>query len=122
MIDDGKRLPVSFYQMTSGRVPVREWLKKLDAKERFVIGTDMKTVEYGWPVGMPVCEQLGNGLYAVRSHLPTRKIARVMFCIQDNEMILLHGFIKKSQKIPLRELELARKRKLDLEVQGNEEK
>jgi phage-related protein len=120
MVDDDKRLPVSFYQMASGRVPVREWLQELEDEEKLVIGTDLKTVEYGWPLGMPTCEPLGNGLYAVRSHLPTHKIARVMFLIHDGHMVLLHGYIKKSKKIPQNELEIARMRKLDVEDNSNE--
>ncbi len=68
------------------------------------------TVEFGWPIGMPVCRPMGNGLYGVRSALPGNRIARVLFCIADNQMILLHGFIKKSPKAPKQELDLARVR------------
>jgi phage-related protein len=73
------------------------------------IGEDIRTVELGWPIGMPVCRALGKGLYEVRTRLRDR-IARVCFTIDGDEMILLHGFIKKSQTTPLADLELARKR------------
>lgn len=65
--------------------------------------------EQGWPIGMPVCRPLGQGLHEVRTTLDNR-IARVLFGIAGDEMVLLHGFIKKSQKTPKAELELARNR------------
>ena len=115
MTEGEKRLPVDFFQTESGREPVREWLKSLDDKEKLLTGTDIKTVEYGWPIGMPTCESLGKGLFAVRTSLSTNKIARVIFCVHEGRMILLHGFIKKSQRIPKKELDLALKRKSQLE-------
>jgi phage-related protein len=93
-----KRVPARFYQTDSGNEPVREWLKQLEVSDRKIIGADIKTVEYGWPIGMPTCRSMGKGLYEVRSSLPSEKIARVLFCIYEEEMILLHGFIKKTQK------------------------
>jgi phage-related protein len=78
--------------------------------DRRVIGADIKTVEFGWPIGMPVCKSLGAGLWEVRSSLAAGRIARVLFTIRDGQMYLLNGFIKKSQKVPLAEIELARKR------------
>jgi phage-related protein len=73
---------------------------------------DIKTVEFGWPIGMPVCRPLGEGLYEVRSDLSQNKIGRVLFYIDsESRMVLLHGFIKKSQKAPTADLELARKNK-----------
>jgi phage-related protein len=92
-----------------GAEPVRDWLKALDKADRARIGEDIRTVEFGWPIGMPVCKPLGHGLYEVRTTLKNR-IARVLFGIVDDEMVLLHGFIKKSQVTPKNELELARKR------------
>ena len=73
-------------------------------------GQDIATVEYGWPVGMPACRSLGQGLWEVRSTLPGNRIARVIFCIAHGHMVLLHGFIKKTQKIPDEDLALARRR------------
>src|SRR4028119_1988379 len=110
MPDEGKILPVAFYQMNSGREPVREWLKGLPFADKRVIGEDLKTVEYGWPVGMPVCRSLGEGLWEVRSNLPGGRTARVLFCIAGGSIVLLHGFIKKTQKTPEGDLALARQR------------
>jgi len=104
-----KRITARFYRQPSGREPVRDWLLSLSREERLVIGTDIKTVEFGWPVGLPVCRSLGDGLWEVRSSLGNR-IARVLFCIVDDTMWLLHGFIKKQQKTPPQDLALARKR------------
>jgi phage-related protein len=90
---------------------VRDWLKDLDAKDRRTIGMDLKDVEYGWPVGMPLCRSLGHGLWEVRSSISHGRIARVIFCVEEGEMILLHGFIKKTQKTPPQDVDLALKRK-----------
>lgn len=94
-----------------GNEPVRDWLLSLPRDDKKIIGADIKTVEYGWPIGMPVCKPLGSGLYEVRSNLASRRISRVIFCIHENQMILLHAFIKKDQKAPLNEISLARQRK-----------
>ena len=106
-----KIIKVIFYETDAGNKPVREWLSSLCLDDKKIIGEDMKTVEYGWPVGMPVCKSIGNELYEVRSNLTDGKIARVIFVIEQGYMILLHGFIKKTQKIPKKDLELAKKRK-----------
>lgn len=111
-----KRVPARFYQSEGSNEPVREWLKQLEPSERKIVGADIKTVEYGWPIGMPTCRSMGKGLYEVRSSLPNGKIARVLFCVLGNQMILLHGFIKKTQKTPPKELDLALKRKRILEA------
>lgn len=88
---------------------MREWLKGLSPDDRKRIGEDIKTVEFGWPVGMPVCRPLGGGIYEVRSGLAQNRIARVLFYIdRKTRMVLLHGFIKKTQKTPGEDLELAR--------------
>lgn len=89
---------------------MRDWLKDLPSEERREIGQDIATVEYGWPVGMPVCRPLGQGLWEVRSSLPGNRIARVLFCITQKRMILLHGFVKKTQTISNEDLALARRR------------
>jgi len=117
MAVERKRKPARFYRTDSGGEPVREWLKSLDKQDRFFIGTDIKTVEYGWPIGMPVCRPMGKGLYEVRTNLAGNRIARVLFCIAEGEMVLLHAFMKKSQKIPKSDLDLAidRKRRLETE-------
>lgn len=111
MLEPRKRIPALFYRTASGGEPVCEWLKSLDRQDRLLIGTDIKTVEFGWPIGMPVCRSIGKGLYEVRTDLPGNRIARVMFCVSGARMILLHGFIKKSQKMPKSDLGLAMDRK-----------
>lgn len=92
-----KRVPARFYKNENGNEPVRDWLKNLDKDARYLIGVDIKTVEFGFPIGMPVCRPMGDGLYEIRTNLP-QGIARVFFCIYAEEMILLHGFIKKLRK------------------------
>ena len=106
-----KILPACFYQTEAGNEPVRDWLKDFDKDDRLVIGTDIKTVEFGWPIGMPTCKPLVKGLYEVRSTLPSNRIARTIFCIYEQRMVLLHAFIKKTQKTPKSEIELAEKLK-----------
>ena len=90
-------LNVVFFKTAAGNEPVREWLKSLSRKERRAIGEDIKTVQFGWPLGMPVVRKLDKGLWEVRSRLPDR-IARVIFTTGESRMVLLHGFIKKAQK------------------------
>jgi phage-related protein len=91
---------------------VRDWLLELDPADRRLVGFDIQTVEFGWPLGMPTCRSLGDGLWEVRtSGLSGQRIARVLFCIVAGEMVLLHGFIKKTQKTPQNEIETAHKRR-----------
>ncbi len=106
-----KRLPAYFYRLDSGREPVRDWLKSLEPADRRIIGEDIKDVEFGWPIGMPLVRNLGDGLWEVRSNLTKGQIARVLFTVEQSAMVLLHGFVKKSQKTPKPDLELARSRK-----------
>ena len=104
------QLIVVFYKNTSGREPVREWLKGLSKNDKKMIGEDIKTVQYRWPLGMPTVRPLGKGLHEVRSHLPDKRIARVFFTIHEGHMVLLHGFIKKTEKTPQRDIDTARQR------------
>ncbi len=113
---DDKILPACFYQTSLGNEPVRDWVKDLDKEDRLIIGGDIKTVEFGWPIGMPTCKPLGRGLYEVRSNLSNSRIARVIFCICEGQMILLHAFIKKTQKTPKQDLDLALDRRSKLEA------
>jgi len=101
-----KRLSARFHRSDSGNEPVREWLLELSKADRARIGEDIKLVELGWPVGMPTCRPMGDGLFEVRTNLKDR-IARVLFCVRDDSMILLHGFIKKDQKTPRSDLDIA---------------
>src|SRR5260370_36723804 len=103
-------LPASFYARAAGREPVRDWLKSLGADDRKVIGEDIKDVEFSWPIGMPLCRPFGNGLWEVRSNLARGRIARTLFCTGNGHMVLLHGFIKKTQRTPEADLRLAIKR------------
>jgi phage-related protein len=109
-----KKLPAAFYRTASGREPVREWLKGLDQVDRRIVGQDIATAEFGWPVGMPVCRSLGRGLFEIRSDLSHGRIARMIFCVADERMVLLHGFVKKTQKTPKADLELALKRRREI--------
>ena len=105
----GKRLPAIFYRTEAGGEPVRAWLKGLLAEDRKRIGEDIKTVEFGWPAGMPVSKPLRDGIYEVRTNLAQNRIARVLFYIdKKGRMVLLHGFINKTRKTPDQDLELAR--------------
>src|SRR6516162_8458188 len=101
-----KRLPARFYRSDGGREPVREWLKSLTPEDRKVIGEDLKDVE-SWPIGMPLVRSLCGGLWEVRSSLAGGRIARAIFCVEHGCMVLLHGFIKKTQKTPKHDLDLA---------------
>jgi phage-related protein len=108
-----KRIHALFFRTAAGGEPVREWLKSLrpveDCKR---IGLDIQTVEFGWPIGMPTCRPLQDGLYEVRTNLTHGRIARVLFYIDvQSRMVLLHGFIKKTQKTPDEDMELARRNK-----------
>jgi len=110
-----KEIQARFHKTPSGTMPVRVWLLSLNRDDKRIIGGDIATVEYGWPVGMPTCRPLGNGLYEVRSSLTSRRISRIIFCMRGKEMVLLHGFIKKSQKTPSPALALARKRMKEID-------
>src|SRR4051812_32617593 len=104
-----KRVPAIFFRTESGGEPVRDWLKNLEKEDRRRIGEDIRTVELGWPIGMPVARPLGGGLHEVRSRLNRNRIARVIFYIdRRSRMVLLHGFIKKTAATALRDLEIAR--------------
>lgn len=104
------QIPVVFYRTSSDIEPVRDWLRGLPDEDRHRIGIDLATVQVGWPVGMPLCRSLGGGLWEVRSSLPSRRIARLLFCVHQGRIGVVHGFIKKTRKTPPDEIELARKR------------
>ncbi|HWG17240.1 MAG TPA: type II toxin-antitoxin system RelE/ParE family toxin [Acidobacteriaceae bacterium] len=105
-----KRLPARFYRNAGGREPVREWLKELPSEDRRIIGEDIKDVEFAWPLGLPLVRPPSRGLWEVRSSLMQGRIARIIFCVSRGSMVLLHGFIKKTQKTPQQEIDLALKR------------
>lgn len=102
-------LRVVFYRSEIGREPVRDWLQSFDRESKRVFGEDIKTVQYGWPLGMPLVRSLGGGIWEVRSQLRDG-IGRILFLCEGDAMVLLHGFTKKTQKTPPQEIEIARKR------------
>ena len=104
------KLKAHFFHSDAGNEPVREWLRTLSASDRKAIGDDIRTLQFGWPVGMPLTRPLGHGLHEVRSNLEGNRIARVIFAVEHDTVILLHGFIKKSQKMPKTDIDLARDR------------
>jgi phage-related protein len=103
-------VPVRFYRTNLGSEPVLEWLRSLDRGERRVIGLDLMRVQFGWPIGMPLVRSLKNGLWEVRSTLPSQRIARLIVCFHQGTLVVLHGFIKKTRKTPADDLALATRR------------
>jgi phage-related protein len=106
-------LSVVFFKTSAGNEPVREWLKVLARDDKRTVGYDMKTAQYGWPLGMPLIRKLEPGLWEVRSDI-SNGIARVLFTIEAGVMVLLHGFVKKSQKTPAADLKVAKQRMAEL--------
>ena len=111
-----RKIPLIFYRMRSGLEPVRDWLKELPEVERQAIGRDLLRAQWRWPVGMPLCRPLGNGLWEVRTDLPTKRTARVLLCLYRAHLVALHGFIKKTRATPDDDLALARRPKKELEL------
>ncbi len=106
-----KKILAQFYRNDRGVEPVREWLKKLSKTDKKTIGEDVRTVQYGWPLGMPLVASVGHGLWEIRVNLSSNRIARIIFFMDDSVMIMVNGFVKKSRKMPKHELEIAIKRK-----------
>jgi phage-related protein len=113
-----RKIPVVFYRTRGGAEVVRDWLRSLEERDRNAVGLDLMRVQFRWPVGMPLCRPMGDGLWELRTSLPSRRIARVLFCLAHDHIVVLHGFIKKTQKTPDEELALARKRKREFDDQG----
>jgi phage-related protein len=90
-----RKIPLIFYRPQPGTEPVREWLKALPEAERQAMGKDLLRAQWRWPVGMPLCRPLGNGLWEVRTDLPTKRTARVLLCLYRDHLVALHGLIKK---------------------------
>lgn len=109
------KIPLVFFRTAAGHEPVREWLKTMDRANRLEIGEDLQRVQYRWPVGMPLCRALGDGLWEVRTSLSGKTISRVFICFHDGVLYALHGFLKKTQRTPGEELAIARKRKREVE-------
>jgi phage-related protein len=103
-------IPVVFYRTGQGGEPVRDWLRELSIEDRRRAGHDLALVQYGWPVGMPLCRSLGGGFWEVRSNLSSRRIARVLFFLHEGQIAVVHGFIKKTPRTPSDDIALARRR------------
>jgi len=103
------KLRVKFFAAENGKEPVKEWIKSLNKDERKIIGDDLKTVQFGWPLGMPLVKNLGHKLWELRSTIP-KGIVRIIFMAKGGNIVLLHAFIKKTQKTPKQEIEIAVKR------------
>ena len=103
-------IPIRFYRTAAGREPVLEWLRGLDREDRRAIGHDLQRVQFGWPIGMPLVRSLKDGLWELRSRLPSCRITRLILCFQENTLVVLHGFIKKTQRTQQQDLVLARQR------------
>jgi phage-related protein len=108
-------LPVTFYKSAVGNDPVVEWFRDLSKADRKRVGLDLLRVQENWPIGMPVCKSLGKGLWEVRSALLSNRISRVMFFMQDSEICVVHGFVKKTQATTKQDLELALKRMKEMQ-------
>ena len=109
-----QKIPLIFFRSEEGNEPVREWLKGLPEDERQAIGKDLLRAQWRWPVGMPLCRPLGNGLWEVRTARPTKRTARILLCLYRQHLVALHGFIKKTRATPGEDLALARKRQKEL--------
>ncbi|MGD0513287.1 MAG: type II toxin-antitoxin system RelE/ParE family toxin [Terriglobales bacterium] len=110
-----RKTELVFFRNDAGGEPVREWLKGLDEPERRAVGTDLLRAQWRWPIGMPLCRPMGQGLWEVRTDLPGNRTARVLICFYDDRLVALHGFIKKTRATPKNDLALARKRRKELE-------
>jgi phage-related protein len=110
-----QKIPLIFFRNTAGAEPVREWLKGLDEAERQAIGKDLLRAQWRWPVGMPLCRPLGQGLWEIRTDLPTKRTARVLLCVYREHLVALHGFIQKTRTTPDDDMATARKRQKELE-------
>ena len=110
-----QKTPLVFFRNGgNGNEPVREWLKDLDVAGRQAVGRDLMRAQWRWPVGMPLCRAMGRGLWEIRTELPSKRIARVLLCLDEGVLVALHAFIKKTQKTPDDELALARKRQKEM--------
>jgi phage-related protein len=108
-------IPLVFWRSVTNREPVREWLNELSREDKRIIGRDIAKVQYGWPVGLPLCRPLSGGLWEVRATLPSNRQARIFFGFHDGMLVALHAIMKKTQKTPADELALARQRFKELQ-------
>lgn len=109
-------LNVEFYRQSNGNEPVRAWLQSLDKPIKIIVGEDISKVQFRWPLGMPLVGSLGQGIHELRSHIPNG-IVRILFMVNNKTMILLHGFIKKTEKLPVQDFNIAKERAKNYEQQ-----
>jgi phage-related protein len=109
-------VPLAFWRSATGREPVREWLKEQSREDKRTIGRDMAKVQFGGPVGLPLCRPLSGGLWELRSSLATKREARVFFGFHQGILVALHAIIKKTQKTPTEDLTLARQRLKEIQA------
>ncbi len=106
-----KRIQADFFKTDMGNKPVRDFLKSLASDDKKLIGSDIMAVEMAWPIGYPKVRKLRSDLWELRTDISDKRICRFYFTIHKNKMVLLHAFIKKTQKTPLEDLYLATRRK-----------
>ena len=109
------QIPLLFYGSSAGKEPVRNWLKAMERDDRLAAGQDLQRAQYRWPIGMPLCRAIGNGLWEIRTNLPGGMAARVFICFHGGRLVALHDFIKKTRKTPDDELRIARRRQKEIE-------
>jgi phage-related protein len=109
-----EKTPIRFYRTTTGTEPVLDWMRALERAERRLIGHDLARIQYGWPIGMPLCRSLGDGLWEMRRSLAGNRIARLIFFFHEQELGLVHAFIKKTRKTPPSDIALAKRRRKEM--------
>lgn len=115
MAETLRPIPLAFWRSARGGEPVRAWLNELPREDRRTVGRDIAKVQFGWPIGLPLCRSMGGGLWEVRSSLASRREARVLFGFHDDMLVALHAVIKKGRKAPAEDLALARQRLKELQ-------
>jgi phage-related protein len=115
LMQNNNKLNVFFYKTASGNEPVRTWLQQLATDDKKIIGEDIKTLQYGWPLGMPLVRSLRDRLWEIRSRLKNKKCVRIIFFTYENNIVLLHAFIKKTCKTSRNDILLALQRKNEIE-------
>lgn len=110
-----RRILLIFFRTGLGVEPVRDWLKSLPEVERHEIGQDLMRAQWRWPVGVPLCRPLSDGLWEIRTPLTTGRIARILICFYRGHLVALHGFFKKTRETPGADLAVARRRRKELE-------
>ncbi len=114
-------ISVVFFRLDSGREPVRDWLKGLSREHRKSIGEDIKTLQFGWPIGMPLARKMDDDLWELRTYILSG-IARIFFTVYQRRIVLLHGFVKKARKTPANELTIAKRRLTKLRSEYGQKK